>query len=753
MSTAWQTSHVAPYLASNVRPVISGGRVWSSLKTNLSKHTCCFSDFRWPEDVPDFPSSSRLREYIQDYATHFDLVRHVRFGHFVTAVTPSYPDGDGGHNAPMWSVTFTFKRDGHSSTKSSSKPSQDPDGTTDESSSCERDTVHRTEHFDKCIIASGIFSEPNLPPASKVSGISAAVDQGWATHGAAYREPSPFAGKTVLVVGCAFSGAEIASDLSAVTKRCLAATGRPSIFLPRFVATHSSGGRTPSSSSPPISEISPAAEASSTVGKKRHLTESIPERSGTNGGRGVSETDGREHRSDQEGGACQKDQDLTQTIQPKVPLDLALYSLKSWAKGKNSQASAQEKREGARDFLVQLAGRDPGEAHEALRLTDNASSDHDPQASSVRVVVSDDFLDKVQDGSIKIRPRLVALDAKERTARFSDGTCDRVDHVVFCTGLRPSVRFLPQDVLRLLEYDEADLLQPLILHLQTWNPRVPDLGFVGVYRGPYFGSMELQARWLTRMWAGTVPLPAEGTSIGALEEGRSLRSSIPRPQFPTDYVALMEGLATAAGLLSYRQNTEAEDHSEFQSAERSVNTSKDDSSKSTTVAAFGIGRDHKGILPTDVVDAMASSVRTNAPKTVGSNRCTRASDADDVGADHAARAAMGAFISLTGADGEQRRDEDGDRSQDNEAIWLLEELMWSGPFLPCHYHVRQFLPLSSGSRGGRSISQSSPSESPSHAACPQLGARAKDRLEVVRQAIAEIHHVNRKLEKAHRAFS
>lgn len=66
--------------------------------------------------------------------------------------------------------------------------------------------------------------------------------------------------------------------------------------------------------------------------------------------------------------------------------------------------------------------------------------------------------------------------------------------MIFCTGLQPSLRFLSEEVLHLLEYDEQDLLQPLILHLQTWNPRVPNLGFVGMYRGPYFGSMELQAR-------------------------------------------------------------------------------------------------------------------------------------------------------------------------------------------------------------------------------------------------------------------
>lgn len=70
----------------------------------------------------------------------------------------------------------------------------------------------------------------------------------------------------------------------------------------------------------------------------------------------------------------------------------------------------------------------------------------------------------------------------------------QVDYVIFCTGLRPCLSFLPPKIMSLLEFDMDDLLQPLILHHQTWNPSVPGLAFVGVYRGPYFGAMELQAR-------------------------------------------------------------------------------------------------------------------------------------------------------------------------------------------------------------------------------------------------------------------
>lgn len=127
----------------------------------------------------------QVREYVESYAARFGLTRHVRFGHAVTSVSPTASGG--------WEIAFT-------TVTTTSK------GCTDED-----DVQHQQETFDRCIIASGIFSEPYFPPPTVVGGVTDAVRAGWATHGGAYREPAFCVGKTVLVVGCAFSGAEIAS--------------------------------------------------------------------------------------------------------------------------------------------------------------------------------------------------------------------------------------------------------------------------------------------------------------------------------------------------------------------------------------------------------------------------------------------------------------------------------------------------------------------------------------------------------------
>lgn len=121
---------------------------------------------------------------MESYAARFDLTRHVRFGHSVATVTPAAGRG--------WEITFAT-------------------ATTSGNDRANEDVQYQKETFDRCIIASGIFSDPYFPPPTAVKGVTEAVRAGWATHGGGYREPAFCAGKTVLVVGCAFSGAEIAS--------------------------------------------------------------------------------------------------------------------------------------------------------------------------------------------------------------------------------------------------------------------------------------------------------------------------------------------------------------------------------------------------------------------------------------------------------------------------------------------------------------------------------------------------------------
>ncbi|KAK3781852.1 hypothetical protein RRG08_059112, partial [Elysia crispata] len=53
---------------------------------NVSKYNYAFSDFPFPEDVPDYPHQTDMCQYIRDYADHFGLTKLVEYHVMVTSV-------------------------------------------------------------------------------------------------------------------------------------------------------------------------------------------------------------------------------------------------------------------------------------------------------------------------------------------------------------------------------------------------------------------------------------------------------------------------------------------------------------------------------------------------------------------------------------------------------------------------------------------------------------------------------------------
>lgn len=60
--------------------------MFSSLYSNVSKHNYCFSDFPFPDDVPDYPHHTHMAEYINSYAEHFGIKDHISFSTKVVRV-------------------------------------------------------------------------------------------------------------------------------------------------------------------------------------------------------------------------------------------------------------------------------------------------------------------------------------------------------------------------------------------------------------------------------------------------------------------------------------------------------------------------------------------------------------------------------------------------------------------------------------------------------------------------------------------
>jgi len=125
---------------------------------------------------------------------------------------------------------------------------------------------------------------------------------------------------------------------------------------------------------------------------------------------------------------------------------------------------------------------------------------------------------------------------------------ENIGSIVMATGFSPfeSLFYLPRDILSILEYTPKDSFLPLVLDQGgTFRSEIPDLGFVGYYRGPYWGAMEMQARFLGKTWAQAASdLPKTDIQRENIRLLRQPSTQAWRGQFPMgDYVGLMETFA------------------------------------------------------------------------------------------------------------------------------------------------------------------------------------------------------------------
>jgi len=221
-----------------------------------------------------------------------------------------------------------------------------------------------------------------------------------------------------------------------------------------------------------------------------------------------------------------------------LPLDLVFYSRQSSAKTKN--APPEVKNEGIFNWFKNLTKQH--EISPDLKVT---SAPKDPSY----VAISDTYVSQVKAGKIDlVRSRVREIIGN--TLLFEDGRKAVVDALVFATGYECSVPFLDDDQLKILNYKPEDHLQPVLLHKTVFHPNLPNMAFVGMYRGPYFATMELQARLACHVFSKIVPTPTSQVMEQGIVAERQIREQHPRPQFPHgNYVEFADELAELAGVL------------------------------------------------------------------------------------------------------------------------------------------------------------------------------------------------------------
>ncbi len=162
------------------------GHAWRNHYERLHLHTLkevsALPGRPMPAHYPPFPSAAQVHAYLADYAAHFGLP--IEAGVDVQQITPT-PAG--------WHLT---------------------------TSAGERKTS-------AVVLATGIWSTPVIPPLEGLNSFS-----GTLIHSAFYRNPTPYSGKRVLVVGAGNSGSELAVDLAGAGAEVEIAVRGGVVFVP-----------------------------------------------------------------------------------------------------------------------------------------------------------------------------------------------------------------------------------------------------------------------------------------------------------------------------------------------------------------------------------------------------------------------------------------------------------------------------------------------------------------------------------------
>ncbi|KAJ5658463.1 FAD-dependent pyridine nucleotide-disulfide oxidoreductase [Penicillium longicatenatum] len=244
-----------------------------------------------------------------------------------------------------------------------------------------------------------------------------------------------------------------------------------------------------------------------------------------------------------------------------LPLDLAMYDLGRRPPGPIEYALGvipKDKIAKTNEYFSSLLG---AEYKEFGHMQGNPSQNMNSQPPWV--AIGNNYAEFVRSGAIQsTMGRAVSVKTNQETKlstieiASADGqtnTLDNIASIVLATGFTPfdSLSLLPADVLAALEYSKEDPFLPLVLDKGgTIRSEVPDLGFVGFYRGPYWGVMEMQARFLGAEWIkkSRQPLKTE-TQRQSLRILRGPDKSLQRGQFPMgDYVGLMESFSKDLGI-------------------------------------------------------------------------------------------------------------------------------------------------------------------------------------------------------------
>lgn len=136
------------------------------------------------------------------------------------------------------------------------------------------------------------------------------------------------------------------------------------------------------------------------------------------------------------------------------------------------------------------------------KVTDYGLPKPDHRVLSAHPTVSDDLLSRLGHGELTVKPTIDRFDGD--TVHFADGSAEKIDVVVYCTGYRITFPFLDEAVVPVRDNEVA-------LYRRVVDPAHPGLFFIGLIQplGAIMPLAEAQADWIADLVDGSAKLPPE----------------------------------------------------------------------------------------------------------------------------------------------------------------------------------------------------------------------------------------------------
>jgi dimethylaniline monooxygenase (N-oxide forming) len=160
---------------------------------------------------------------------------------------------------------------------------------------------------------------------------------------------------------------------------------------------------------------------------------------------------------------------------------------------------------------------------------------------SARLTPCNDLLQRIQQGTIQVKPRIAQLKGHE--VRFADGSVIEAEALVCCTGYTLRFPFLPEEFVE-VKQNRVDLYK------HVFHPDLPTLAFVGLctVAGSHLPVAEMQGRWVARVLAGRLPLPSQEDMRAAIERYRAHPSSLSPVPMQVQLLEYVEDIAAMLGV-------------------------------------------------------------------------------------------------------------------------------------------------------------------------------------------------------------